>query len=494
MVPGINSLDALLLTAVIATVFISLVRPKPSVSLAACAAVAVAAMLQLMVDGPRWQIVPAYLALIIAASISLSSRRWLRFACAGFTVVLTGLALAAIWAFPIFKLPEVKGEYAVGTTSVFLTDHTREERYTEQAGDRRRLALRIWYPSDEPSYGQERKYFEQALVRSKAITTGTPLPWFTFTHLGKVDVQSRTDARIANGSFPVLIYSHGLGIGWSSGNTPLVEHLASHGYIVIGVGHSYIGSSVIFPDAVTLFDTATRAAMNTEPPEEVMNIYRGVKDIEDPGRQLEVFMRAMDMMPTSIKGKVDQALQTQIDDQKFVLDSLSSLASSTVDLGPHMDLSKVGLFGNSIGGSAAMITCGDNPVCGAVANLDGFHPDQADLELTVPSLTLHSSGNLLVKVNFDRAKADAYLLEITDTTHFNFFDFAIMSPLYQRLGVLGSINGKEGLEIQREYITAFFNGYLRGQSSPLLQGNIANQSRHAILIRRQRTSADGEIP
>ncbi len=492
MVLGMSLLDVLLISAALLAVFISLFRRETQILHATAVTLVTVAVLHVFANGLRWQVLPAYLATLLAIGALLNSRRWLSFVLAGFTTAFAGVAVAATWAFPVFKVPEVHGEYAVGTTSVFLTDNTREERYTEEAGDRRRIALRIWYPSDEPSSGQKRKYFEQALVRSKAITTGTPLPWFTFTHLDKISVQSRTDAAIAEGSFPALIYSHGLGIGWSSGNTPLVEHLASHGYIVIGIGHSFIGSSVIFPEGVARFDPATRIAMNTEPPEEIMNIYREVKEIKDPERQLEIYMRAMAMMPISIKGKVDEALQTQINDQQFVLDSLASLASSTVDLGPHINLTKVGLFGMSIGGSAAMITCGDNPACGAVVNMDGFHPDQTQLELRAPSLTLHRSDNLLVKVNFDRAKADAYLLEIKDTTHFNFFDFAMMSPLYQRLGVLGSIDGDAGLEIQREYVTAFFNSYLLGQYSPLLQGDMANKSRHAILNRRKRASADGE--
>ncbi len=481
MAMGTFSLDALLIVAILLVAIASLYERKASLVRRAAIALSVVTVLHLVVAGFRWQILPAYLAALLAVMLLQGLRRWLHIVCAGITLSLTVIAGAASWAFPVFDMPKANGDYAVGTATTFLTDEDREEHYTERSGDKRRLALRIWYPSDDPESGTATRYFHDAGLRSKAITSGTPLPWFTFSHLDKVRVAARKDASIAEGRFPVLIYSHGLGIGWSSGNTALVEHLASHGYIVIGVGHAYIGSSVVFPDGVALFDPDTRAAMNTEPPEEVMAVYREVKDIQDPSRQLEVFMRAMAMMPTSIKGKVDQAIRTQVADQHFVLDALPSLKPTGVDLKPHMDTEKVGVFGMSIGGSAAVLTCSAHANCGAVANLDGFHPDQANVELPVPSLALHRSDNLLVSANADRSLSDAYLLEITETTHFNFFDFALMSPLYRQLGVLGAIDGKEGLEIQRDYIAAFFDQYLKGSPSPLIQGKEAHSSPHAKL-------------
>ncbi|GAB5412571.1 MAG: hypothetical protein Cons2KO_01740 [Congregibacter sp.] len=311
-----------------------------------------------------------------------------------------------------------------------------------------------------------------------------PLPWFLLTHLGKVEANSFTNAPVAEGVFPVVVYSHGLGIGWTSGNTPLVEELASQGFIVVAIGHSHIGSSVIFPDKVAEFDPATRVAMDTEPPEEVMEIYSTVKEITDPDEQLDVFMRSMAMMPASIKGKVDVALNTQILDQAFVLGMLPTLSSENVNVGIHIDTTKVGFFGMSIGGSASIMTCAKNPKCSAVVNMDGFHPDQASSVLPVPSLSLHRADNKLLHVNFKEAQNDAYLVEVSGTTHFNYFDFAILSPLLKKMGVLGTINGSEGQQIQRDFLTAFFNRYLKGLSAPLLDGQESHPSKNVVLTRR----------
>nr|MDJ0879991.1 hypothetical protein [Halieaceae bacterium] len=224
--------------------------------------------------------------------------------------------------------------------------------------------------------------------------------------------------------------------------------------------------------------------MDTEPPDEVMEIYGGLKDIRDPQEQLDVFMRSMSMMPVSIKGKVDVALDTQIADQKFVIESIPSLQSELVDLRPHVDLDKVGLFGMSIGGSAAVLTCSEDTRCGAAVNLDGFHPAQALVEIPVPLLALHRSDNLLLNANFERAQTDAYLVEIAGSTHFNYFDFTIISPLLKKMGILGPIDGEEMVGISRDFITTFFDTHLKGEDSPLLEGREEHESQHVTLQHR----------
>lgn len=465
---GLGLFDGLLIFAAAIFVFWGLRKTgAASFRLAALSLLAVLA-LHLLAAGLRWQILPAYLALFLTIMSYKAQKRWIRFSVALPVVLLLGLSVLASWAFPLFKVPAPTGDYGVGSGTVFLTDSNREEAYTDTEGDYRQLALKVWYPSENTTSSAKAPYWKEALLRSKAVTNGTPLPWFFFTHLAGVKSHSVPGAAIADGQFPVVLYSHGLGIGWSSGNMPLVEELASQGYIVIAIGHSYIGSATIFPDHVAYFDPDTRTAMNTRPPEDVMAIHGRVKEITDPDEQLAVFMQAMSMMPMSIKGKVDVALATQVDDQLFVLQSLPTLRTEAINLSAHLDTDRVGVFGMSIGGSAALLSCSVSEHCAAVANLDGFHPDQASLALEVPSMTLRRSDNLLVVENFKNAKADAYVLEVANTTHFNFFDFTIMSPLYKRLGVLGSIDGEEMVGISRDFLVAFFDRYLKVSESALL--------------------------
>ncbi len=45
------------------------------------------------------------------------------------------------------------------------------------------------------------------------------------------------------------------------------------------------------------------------------------------------------------------------------------------------------------------------------------------------------------------------------------------APLLKLLGGLGPINGQRGLKISADYTRAFFDTYLKGSPSPLLQGS-----------------------
>jgi len=428
-------------------------------------------VLHLFAEGPRWQMVPAYLGLAFVFVIRAQSP-WLRIGAASFSFLLFAISALASWAFPVFELPEPDGPYAVGTTQIEFTDENREESYTEDPDDSRRLMLRVWYPAVDVSCASIARYWEEPAIRSRAVTGGgNPLPWFTFTHLGRVETFSRWEADIADGTFPVVLYSSGLGIGWSSGNTPLAEQLASHGYVVVGIDHTFLGSAAIFPDQVVKFDEATRIAVNTPPPEAVQEIFSQVMQSEDAEEQLDAYMKGMTLMPESITEKVETALRTQVEDQSSVLQRLGVLVTQNFDLAGHIDLSKVGLVGMSLGGSAAVITCERDPMCKAVINLDGFHPDQASVRLSVPSMEMHRPENLLARVNYQSSEALAYDLRIEGATHFNFFDFSMMSPLYARLGVLGDIDGFRMVDIVRRYAVAFFDEALKGGESDLLRAD-----------------------
>lgn len=475
---------AMLLTTLIAAVAFCM-RESPVSARWLLAVLVASAIAHLLIEGARWQMVPGYVAMALLAAAFWLERRWIRLSLASATFLLVAFAGLASWAFPVFEIPRPDGQYAVGTTSVMFVDDVRGEAYTEDPADLRRLMLRIWYPATPESGTRVAHYWEHAVTRSRAVTNGTPLPWFTFSHLGRVDTFSQWDSDVAEGVFPIVLYSHGLGVGWSSANTPVVERLASHGYIVVGIDHAFLGSAAIFPDQVITFDGATRTALNTEPPSEVREAYEQGSATTDPEEQLRLYMRAMSLMPDAIKGKVDIALRTQVEDQKAVLQNPQVFEAAKVDLASHMDPSRIGLLGMSLGGSAAVITCASEPLCKAVINLDGFHPDQAAVKLPVPSMSMHRPDNLLVLANFSNGLAESYALQIDDATHFNFFDFSIMSPLYKRLGVLGAIDGYRMVKIVAGYSLAFFNATLKGEAPELLNSDQQTNFPEAFLQKRE---------
>src|SRR5574341_2027340 len=111
---------------------------------------------QLFIEGPRWQIVPAYVLTIlffllwlssgIPSAASLVGRRWvLRLITGVGTLGLLGSTVAAI-LFPVFRLPSPSGPYAIGTSTYHWIDGGRPEFFTMRPGEHRELMVQLWYP------------------------------------------------------------------------------------------------------------------------------------------------------------------------------------------------------------------------------------------------------------------------------------------------------------------------------------------------------------
>jgi len=437
-------------------------------------------VIHLFVEGIRWQMFPAYfvgtlLLALYAQRIwvggSMLSKmtgqraiRWAGYAIAG--ILLSSTVLLS-YAFPVFNLPTPTGPYAIGTAELYVVDESRSENYTKNKDDKRALNLRIWYPAASTAGRDRATYWRSAAVRSAAVTKSTPLPWFTFTHLGRVATHSYWNAPISNNepSYPIVIYSHGIGIGWASSNTKLAEGLASHGYIVVAIDHAYIGSISILPSGrVIEHAKEIAAAMSIPPPPQVNELQSKFRASRDWQEQVALYQKAMEIMPKEALDQVDIALSTQVADHHFVLDELTRLKRlGKSPLLKGFDLDRVGIIGMSLGGSAALETCSIDSRCRAGINLDGFHPRHIGLGLhDTPFLYLNNKENLLFYTNFHNSTAPAYSALIPGVTHFNFFDFSIMSPLYKRLGVLGSIDGMRALNITEDYSRWFFDFYLKG--------------------------------
>lgn len=106
---------------------------------------------------------------------------------------------------PVFDLPEPEGPYSVGTRDILL-ELNREEVITEEEDDKRKLMVKVWYPSSNRE-GEIDPYIDQGGRHGFAQKYG--LPNSTFNYLDKVDTHVYRNANIAEGKFPVLVFSHG---------------------------------------------------------------------------------------------------------------------------------------------------------------------------------------------------------------------------------------------------------------------------------------------
>ena len=70
----------------------------------------------------------------------------------------------------------------------------------------------------------------------------------------------------------------------------------------------------------------------------------------------------------------------------------------------------------------------------------------------------------------DLSTAEVYQLTVLGSTHYNYMDFTLASPLFGWIGFLGPIDGARMSELTTDYVRSFFDQTLKGRLSPLFVG------------------------
>jgi predicted dienelactone hydrolase len=146
---------------------------------------------------------------------------------------------------PMPYLPEPTGPYPAGTASVWLTDTSRPDPWASGV-NARELMISLWYPA-VPSEGRQAQYMTPAESGLQLTSRGiTSIPPDT---LSTVQTNAISDARPAGRqhSLPLVVLSPGFTNSRST-LTALAEELASHGYVVAGIDHTYESYATAFPD------------------------------------------------------------------------------------------------------------------------------------------------------------------------------------------------------------------------------------------------------
>ena len=149
-------------------------------------------------------------------------------------------------------MPALTGPYAVGTEIRGLEDPARLEAVTPDPGDHRRIVVQLWYPAEPCPTCPPAPYLSaaEAAVGVSGFLFGV-MPHFPEGWQDSVHVRAQLGAQLSSGGrLPVVVFSHGLG-NLRSTYASLVEDLASHGFVVVGVSHTYDSEITAFPDGTT---------------------------------------------------------------------------------------------------------------------------------------------------------------------------------------------------------------------------------------------------
>jgi Platelet-activating factor acetylhydrolase, isoform II len=393
-------------------------------------------------------------------------------------LVVLGLRAAASQAVApaTFDLPPVTGRYAVGTTAWRLTDRSRQETFTA-SGEFRQVEVLAWYPAAASRRGRRAPYLREGLAEVQSFATLFGAATTAFDGLQAVRTHAELDAApaVTPAKFPVLVFSHGY-TGIPSAYTALLEDLASHGYAVLSVVHPYEASAATLADGrvVSMLDKDGKllsgiqdvfAEWNAE--DQTMASVTRTEDRADQLRLLRGYLGGLH--------HTDIALKRWVDDTKLVLDRLSSLApgSAGAKLAARLDVSRLGVFGHSMGGVAAGQVCVEDRRCRAGLNLDGIpqYGTMIDTPGPRPFLMIYSArpGRLGASdAIYTLAASPYYRIDVRDTRHLDFSDMTFWGGPLRQYPVLGAIAPGRVTEITRTLVRQYFDQELRGERSTLV--------------------------
>ncbi|MEK6322549.1 MAG: hypothetical protein AABN33_12810 [Acidobacteriota bacterium] len=326
-------------------------------------------------------------------------------------VLLSATTTTAQWA---VKLPPPTGPYAVGTTRSSLVDTTRPETFTDDRSDHREVLIRVWYPAKpapgaqpEPFWGRETQEIATRMAEFMR------LPKSAFDDLARVPSHAYTDAPLAKSRspYPVLVFSHGYIPGLISQNTAQMEELASHGYIVVSIGHTYETLVNIFPDGRVVPFSQARLAAFAQGAAKTNQLNANYAAATDPAEKEAILRRIVAEWPV-----LSESLSVWTADTRFVLNELERMNAGKRKsmFAGKLDLKRIGVFGMSFGGATAGQVCAVDQRCKAGINLDGMQSgDLIDHPMERPFMFMQSeAARNINRLFFERANNAAYITSL----------------------------------------------------------------------------------
>jgi predicted dienelactone hydrolase len=403
-------------------------------------------------------------------------------------LITLGLSLVALvftaflaYALPVFTLPKPTGNHAVGVQYLQLVDENRTDPFVAGTTKKRELMVKIYYPAKDDHTKPFSPYFHSPqLVR--VFTTFHGLPGFLFDELNLVKTNSKEGLPLLEEeqSYPVVLFSHGAGTSMET-QTSQSEDLASHGYIVVAIDHTYVSAASVFPDRTVLSQEATT-----------------------------------DFGPDPA-GMITQIMA---EDASFVIDQLEEMNAGKVEsiFKGKLDLEKIGVIGHSVGGAVAYNLAINDPRVKAAIDLDGvvyvtprgapadvapflmlandrYHiqaiqnrvslrqklEDMTDADRQI-ALSIYGSAQAYkdayardrqnVTGLTDVLKASGNLFTIAGSDHMKFTDmglFISFQPLREMIGIRGKADPGRCLEITEALTLAFFDQHVKGDAGASLQ-------------------------
>jgi dienelactone hydrolase len=324
-----------------------------------------------------------------------------------FTIIAIVFTAFVVVLFPDLGSVKTTGEYSYTSRVLELTDTSHFENYKSD-GSPRKLSVLIYYP----------------------------------------DVDG-----IKNNTCPLVVFSHG-GISTKASNLSLYKELASHGYVVVSIDHTYHALSTEIEGKKINIDSGYMKELNAEDSH---------SDIENSYACFQKWMK----------------LRTE--DINFVLDTfIQKSAEENNSFYSLVNVKSIGVAGHSLGGSAALgvarqrddikaVIALESPYMCDITGVDGNDFIWNTNSYSCAIMNIYSdSGYPLIEADnkyvqnknlYHNENAENYYIE--GSNHYSLTDLVRTSPiLCALLGGGYKKSGYDTLKFINQKSLAFFDKYL----------------------------------
>lgn len=358
-------------------------------------------------------------------------------AAVGVVALLAAPPQATGGASPV-EVPKLLGHFEVGSSFEVITSGRRDPF----GPGLRKVALQVWYPVRK-AFGPRVPYMPAGVAAVVAEAEGVPpdsLLVHTRAHHGRASIA-------ATGSFPIVLFSPGFGMSHSS-YTGVLEDLASRGFVVVALDHTHETVAVNLPGGVV------RQRVMYDPRDERL---------------------------------IERVREARASDIAAVLSAMQGLRRSG-RLPSGTNLGRIGIFGHSLGGRAAVFALARQQVVDCAADVDGSLARLPPaLSVDRPVLVMTGDEGLAVTRSFrPRARGPRWFVHLHGAQHLAFSDWLWLAPALARRNIVpasaaeaGGVGPHAALDAQRAYLAAFFENCLKG-----LPATALNAARNGVTVRR----------
>ncbi len=320
---------------------------------------------------------------------------------------------------PQYEQPKTTGEHEIATAKYTWTDNKRVEQFSA-SGENRALTVEFWYPEN------------------------------------------------ADETYPLVVFSHGA-FGFSGSNYSTFAELASNGYVVASIGHTY--------QAFYTMDTSGKLTIVDS---NFINRAAEINAIHNTTHQEEIYNTTKEWM------------ELRTVDANFVIDTiLTECENDNADkLFNIINTEKIGLMGHSLGGATSAQIGRERDDIDAVIVLDGtmlgeevaFENNTIVLNQTpypIPLFNVYAEDHYnnskeLVGEGYNNFYATAnavcaYETVFQNSGHLNFTDLPLFSPPLAKMLGVGTVDARACIETMNEVVLEFFDSYLKDQGEPKIE-------------------------